>query len=49
MLQEVQDVVNDEKLLVLQIFYNIWGVGDMMVCEFYKKGEFLYVEVIQLY
>lgn len=37
-LQEVREAEHDEKLSVLQTFYNIWGVGDTTAREFYKKG-----------
>ncbi|KAL2211926.1 Nucleotidyltransferase [Sarocladium strictum] len=37
-LQEVQEAAQDEKLSVLQVFYDIWGVGDTTAREFYKKG-----------
>jgi DNA polymerase/3'-5' exonuclease PolX len=40
-LQEVQEAAQDEKLSVLQVFYDIWGVGDTTAREFYKKGKFL--------
>lgn len=39
-LHEVQEAAQDEKLSVLQTFYDIWGVGDSTAREFYKKGEF---------
>jgi DNA polymerase IV len=39
-LQEVQEATHDEKLSVLQVFYDIWGVGDTTAREFYKKGKF---------
>lgn len=45
----MQDAANDEKLSVLQTFYNIWGVGDTTAREFYKKGESLHAEAIQPY
>lgn len=39
-LQEIQVAAQDEKLPVLQAFYDIWGVGDTTAREFYRKGKF---------
>lgn len=38
-LQEISSAATDERLNVLELFYNIWGVGDTTASEFYKKGE----------
>jgi hypothetical protein len=37
-LDEVSNAAADPKLAVLQLFYDIWGVGDATAREFYKKG-----------
>ncbi|KAH7032866.1 DNA polymerase-like protein [Microdochium trichocladiopsis] len=37
-LQENVDAENDDKLSVLKLFYNIWGVGETTAREFYNKG-----------
>lgn len=37
-LREACEAQADPKLSVIQAFYDIWGVGDAMAREFYKKG-----------
>ncbi|KJZ75664.1 hypothetical protein HIM_04821 [Hirsutella minnesotensis 3608] len=35
---EAAAAASDPKITVLQLFYNIWGVGDTTAREFYRKG-----------
>ncbi|KXJ92834.1 hypothetical protein Micbo1qcDRAFT_232520 [Microdochium bolleyi] len=37
-LQENRDAENDERLSVLHLFYQIWGVGETTAREFFNKG-----------
>ncbi|RYO90231.1 hypothetical protein DL764_008468 [Monosporascus ibericus] len=37
-IQEVEDAKTDEKLSVLKLFYDIWGVAATTAREFYSKG-----------
>ncbi|KAH7309429.1 hypothetical protein B0I35DRAFT_378815 [Stachybotrys elegans] len=36
--KELADAANDERLKVLGLFYEIWGVGDTTARDFYKRG-----------
>lgn len=46
-LNEITQASLDERLTVLGLFYNIWGVGDTTAREFYNKGRFLYPQAQQ--
>lgn len=37
-LEEKRLAAADERLSVLKLFYDIWGVGDTTARDFYKKG-----------
>jgi DNA polymerase IV len=37
-LEEKRLAATDERLSVLKLFYDIWGVGDTTARDFYKKG-----------
>ena len=38
-LQEVAEMAADPRLSVMQLFYDIWGVGDTTARDFYSKGK----------
>lgn len=38
-LKEAKEATEDEHLVILQRFYNIWGVGDATARDFYRKGS----------
>lgn len=36
---EAGEIEADQRLSVLALFYDIWGVGDVTARDFYNKGE----------
>lgn len=37
--REAGEIDADQRLSVLALFYDIWGVGDVTARDFYNKGE----------